>query len=216
VNYSKLIIIASHVPIFVAAGYAARIYRSLEKELKIFSWFLIVSGTVQLVSLLLWWNGINNMPLLHLYAPAGFVLLGCFYNATLRGLIHTRIIIIAIAGFVILSVLNSAFLQPLLTFNSYALTLQCVLMVILSLTASFIFLDRSVVESRGGGLASLNFINAGILIYYSSALLIFYFGDLITHRYSITFSRYAWIAHSFLSMVMYICFIFGLWKRPAK
>jgi hypothetical protein len=216
VTATKLIIIASHAPIFFSAGYAVMICRKLRDELKVFSWFLFISGILQLISLLLWWKGINNLPVLHLYVPAGFVALALFYHAVMKGFIPRSIIPVTAAVFVALSVLNSVFFQPLLTFNSYALTLESVLVIVLSLFTYILLLNKIVAQKKKDDLKSINWINAGIFIYYSTALLIFYFGDLITHSYSRQFNRYAWMLHSFLSVVMYLCFIIGLWKRQKK
>lgn len=215
-SYSSVIIVVSHLPIFFSAGYAAIIYKQLKDELRVFSWFLFASATLQFVSLLLWWNGINNMPLLHVYVPLSFLLLAHFYNSMLRGFIQQPVISITAAVFVLLSVLNSAFIQPVNTFNSYALTLESVLVIILSLSAYRLLLNERIIEAKRVQLKSINLINAGLLIYYSTTLLIFYFGNLITHGYSKTFNRYTWIAHSLLSVIMYTLFISGLWKRQKK
>jgi hypothetical protein len=216
VSYSSIIIIASHLPIFFSAVYAAMIYRQLENELKVFSWFLFASAVLQLVSLVLWWQGISNMPVLHVYVPVSFLLLAWFYHTMLHGFLQKPVIAVAAFVFVVLSVLNSVYIQPVTTFNSYALTLESVLVIILSLSAYLLLLDARIIEAKRAQLKSINRINAGLLIYYSASLLIFYFGNLITHGYSKTFNRYTWIAHSFLSVMMYTLFITGLWKRQKK
>lgn len=215
-RYSSVIIIASHLPIFFSAVYAAIIYRQLQHELKVFSWFLFTSAVLQFVSLVLWWQGMNNMPVLHVYVPLSFLLLAWFYHTMLRGFLQKPVIVIVACVFVFLSILNSIYVQPLLTFNSYALTLESVLVIILSLSAYLLLLDERIIVAKRAQLKSINRINAGLLIYYSASLLIFYFGNLIAHGYSKTFNRYTWIAHSFLSVMMYTLFITGLWKRQKK
>lgn len=156
------------------------------------------------------------MPVLHVYVPLSFLLLAWFYNTMLRDFIQKPAISIAAAVFLLLSVLNSVYIQPIHTFNSYALTLESILVIILSLSTYLLLLDERIIEAKRGQLKSINRINAGLLIYYSTTLLIFYFGNLITHGYSKTFNRYTWIAHSFLSVIMYTLFISGLWKRQKK
>lgn len=215
-DLARFIIIFSHVPIFAAALYALVIYRRLTNELKAFSWYLFTMGIIQLVSLILWTCHINNLPILHIYVPLSFLLLCRFYYVLFKGLINVQIIIWCAVIFTLLSIANSVFLQHLFIFNSYALTLHSVLVIILSITASGAFLNKELISRFRARLPGLNLINGGILIYHSSALLIFYFGNLITHRYSVLVNKYTWIAHSFLSVVMYLCFIFGLWKRERK
>lgn len=156
------------------------------------------------------------MPLLHVYVIVSFVSLAWYYNSLMKDFIHRYVIIIAAGLFCLLSLLNSLFVQPVFSFNSYALTLESALLIILSLSAYILLLKKIVAEKKKGEIKSLNWINSGVFIYYSSTLLIFYFGDLITHSYSRSFNRYTWVLHSFLSIVMYTCFIIGLWKRQAK
>ena len=213
---SKLIIIASHVPIFFAAGYALVIYRQLRHELKVFSWFLFLTGILQLISLLLWMKGINNLPLLHLYVLTSFVSLALFYDAIMKGFIHRQVIRITIVLFVLASLLNSIFIQKIHTFNSYALTLESVLLIVLSLSTYILLLNKIIAEKKKEEIKSINWINSGVFVYYSTTFLIFYFGDLITHSYSREFNRYTWVLHSFLSVIMYTCLITGLWKRQLK
>jgi hypothetical protein len=61
---------------------------------------------------------------------------------------------------------------------------------------------------------TLNWINSGIFIYYSSSLLIFYFSDAMARVLPIYLNQNIWILHSLFSMIMYSCFIVALWKRP--
>jgi hypothetical protein len=77
-----------------------------------------------------------------------------------------------------------------------------------------LLLNDTVKERRKQDIPSLHWINSGLFIYYSSNLLIFYFGALITHALSKQLNRYTWMLHSFFSIVMYTCFFIGLWKRP--
>jgi hypothetical protein len=213
VNLPEIIIVASHVPILIAVGYAAARYRRFGSELRVFSWFLFLSGVIQFVSLFFWFHHWNNMPLLHLYVAAGFVCLAWFYRTVLGGWINAGIIWLATALFLLFSVANSLFIQPVLTFNSNALTVESVLVVILTLFTFLFLLNDSVRETGGHEVKSLGWINSGLFIYYTSSLLIFYFGATIMQRFSVNLSQYAWIYHSFFSVVMYTCFSIGLWRR---
>ncbi|MBL0911575.1 MAG: hypothetical protein IBJ09_04320 [Bacteroidia bacterium] len=213
---SKVIIIGSHFPILLTAVYAAFCYRRLDRELRLFSLFVFFSAIVQGISLLLWFRSINNLPLLHVYTALGFMLLALFYRELLRNFIDKRIIEAAALLFLLFSIANTLFLQPLSTFNSYALSAESVLVVILSLFTYMLLLDNTVKEQRRAQISSLHWINSGLFVYYSSNLIIFYFGDLITHSFPKDLNRYTWILHSFFSVVMYICFFTGLWKRPKR
>jgi hypothetical protein len=203
------IIIVSHLPIAISALYALFIYRQLAPELKIFSFFLFFSAVVQLSALALALNRINNLPLLHIYVAAGFLLLAIFYKKILNGFIQGRLIWIITIAFLVYTILNSIFIEPVRTFNSSALTVESILIVILSLFTFIVLLNDIARERRSSLIRSINWINSGLFIYYSSSLLIFY----LTNNFSFSFNRYIWILHSFFSMVMYACFYIGLWKR---
>jgi len=154
------------------------------------------------------------MPLLHVYVGFGFPMLAVFYKKVLEGFISGAVIYSIAIVFFLLSVLNSVFLQSVLTFNSYALTLKSVLLIIFSLTTYILLLNETVKEQRKSLVSTINWINSGIFIYYVSNLLIFYFSGYFSRYFSLKFNLYTWVVHSFFSMVMYTFFFIGLWKRP--
>jgi hypothetical protein len=214
VNFSKYIIIISHLPLLITFGYALITFGKQQKILKVFSCFLFLSYVIQFASLLFWFNGMNNMPLLHAYVGTGFLLLSLFYKKVLEGFI-SAVLIYSIAGvFFILTLLNSLFVQSVYTFNSYALTLESVLLIIFSLTTYILLLDKTVKEKRKSMVSSINWINSGIFMYYVSNLLIFYFSGYFKKYFSREFNHYTWVLHAFFSVVMYTFFFIGLWKRP--
>lgn len=213
-DLSKYIIIISHLPILITSCYALITFRKQEAILKVFSCFIFLSYLIQFASLLFWFNRMNNMPLLHLYVGIGFLMLAVFYKNVLEGFISGSVIYTVAAVFFILTALNSLFLQSVYTFNSYALTLESVLLIIFSLTTYILLLDKTVKEKRKSMVSSLNWINSGIFIYYVSNLLIFYFSGYFSRYFSREFNRYTWVVHSFFSVVMYTFFFIGLWKRP--
>jgi hypothetical protein len=209
---TESIIIASHIPIAVSAVYALAVYKQLGPELKVFSFFLFFSAVIQLSALGLALNRINNLPLLHIYVAAGFFLLTIFYKKILNGFIHPRIIWGIGISFLVYTVLNTLFFEPIRTFNSMALTVESILVVILSLVTFIVLLNDIARERRSSIIKSINWINSGLFIYYSSSLLIFYF----TRNFPLSINQYTWILHSFLSIAMYSCFYIGLWKRQRR
>ncbi|MEZ2440432.1 hypothetical protein AB6805_01825 [Chitinophaga sp. RCC_12] len=211
-SFSETIILLSHVPVLLTVVYAALHYSKLPRELKVFSWFIFLSGVIQFTSLAFWFVSKNNMPLLHIYVAAGFLCLAWFYNTLLNGFIDARIIWSIAILFLLFTTINSLFIQPVHTFNSIALTVEAILIVILALFTYRFFLSDIVKETSGRNISSLNWINSGLFIYYSSSILIFYFGAVIT-AFSRSLNLYTWIFHSFFSIVMYTCFFIGLWKR---
>jgi hypothetical protein len=202
------------VPTLAMALYAAIIYRKLPGELKLFSWFVFLSGIIEAVSRIYWVYGKNNMPLLHIYVAVGFVCLALFYQRILKGVINRNLITIVLVLFLIFTIINSLFIQPVYTFNSYALTVEGIIIVVLSLSTYIFMMDSIVKQNRGGIVKSLDWINTGLFMYYASSLLIFHYGNFITLFAPSYLVEYTWILHAFFSCIMYCCFFVGIWNRP--
>lgn len=212
-NFSKAIVLLSDIPVLATVVYAALLYNTFSKPLKVFSVFLFLSGIIQFITLFLWFMGKNNMPLLHLYVAAGFPCLVWFYQTILGNFISVRIMWVTAAGFLVFTIINSLFVQDIFRFNSNALTVESILIIILALFTFIFFLNDTMKETGIKDIKSLTWINSGLFIYHLSCLLIFYFGDTIIFRLSEELSRLTWVFHAFFSIVMYTCFFIGLWKR---
>ena len=206
---TESIIIVSHLPILISAIYALRLFKKLGPVLQLFSLFLFLSALIQLTALTLALNRINNLPLLHIYVAAGFLLLALFYKKVLTNFIHSGIIWTITIAFLIYTVLNSIFIESFFTFNSTALAVESVLIVILSLSTYMVLMNDIVKEQRSSIIKSLSWINSGLFIYYCSSLIIFY----LTRSFPKSINNYTWILHSVFSIIMYICFIVGLSRR---
>lgn len=213
-NFAKSVIVFSFFPVFAAAVYAAIIFRQLGKKLKLFSIFLFLSAAVQLVSGIMWWNKINNMPLLHLYVAGGFVCIVLFYREVFRGVLHPRIMLLVGGAFLLFALFNAFPVEMLFRFNSKALTVESVLVIIFALSTFMLLLNEQSEEIFIPERKILNWINSGFFIYYSSSLLIFYFSDAMARMLPVYLNQNTWILHSFFSIIMYSCFIIALWKRP--
>jgi hypothetical protein len=153
------------------------------------------------------------MPLLHIYVAAGFPLLVRFYKTVLGNSISSKLLWTVVILFLVFTAINSLYVQDIFRFNSNALVLESVLIIILALFTFIFFLNSTIREAGIHDIKSLTWINSGLFVYYLSCLLIFYFGDTILFCFSKDASRLTWIFHAFFSMTMYTCFLIGLWKR---
>ncbi len=204
------------VPVLITAVYNAFVFKRLVNELKIFSFFIFLSGLTELVSKVLWFQKINNFPLLHFYVAAGFLIICWFYSSVLQEFVSKKIIWGGAALFTVLTVVNSIFYQSIYSFNSNALVVQSILIIILSLSTFILFLNDIVRDKRPSLIKSLNWINSGLFIYYLSSLLIFYFSNFFTENFPVLLNQYTWALHMLFSTTMYACFFIGLWKNPQK
>lgn len=203
----------SFVPTVVVATYAAFVYKKLPPQLKIFTWFILLSGIIEATSRILWFNGKNNMPLLHIYVAAGFLCLSYFYRYLLKDFVNPKIIWMMQIVFTVFTIINSVFIQNVFTFNSYALTVESVILVIFSLTTYLLMMNDVVKKNHAKIRKSVDWLNSGVFIYYASSLLIFHFGNLITVLSPSALVDYTWVLHAIFSIVMYCCFFVGLWNR---
>jgi hypothetical protein len=203
------------IPVYIVIGYAFFVFKNLKGELRIFAWFLFLSGIIQAISHVLWFNSKNNLPLLAIYIVAGYGCLAWFYVNVMKGFINPKIIWGSAIGLAIFTIANSVFFQGIFIFPSNSLSVECVLVIILSLSTYIFLLDDMVKKKKAHLVASLNWINAGLFIYYTSNLLLFYFGEFFMKFY-VELNRYTWTLHTFFLIVMYSCFFVGLWKRPSS
>lgn len=209
----KATMLLCNVPIFASMVFVLYNYKKLSEELKVFSWFIVVSAIVQCIGLTLWHYSINNLFLNHFFVPIGTVCITVFYNKLFGAFLNSRVVWIILVVFLLLTIANSLFLQPIDSFNSYALTMQCVLVVIFSLATFLLLVNYGGQLSQHINIKSINWINSGLFIYYSSALILFYLGNTIISAFAKEANRYVWMLHSFFYFIMTGCFFIGLWKH---
>ncbi|OCX52144.1 hypothetical protein BEL04_11670 [Mucilaginibacter sp. PPCGB 2223] len=212
-SITKAILIASDIPVLLVFFFMIARYRYLENTLKVFWWFIMCSAIVQIIALVLWLLQKNNLPLLHFYVPVGFALLVWYYKMVLAKLITKRVINAVILLFVCFSIVNSIFFQGIFIFNSNALTVESILLIILSIFTFIVLLNQEMHAIPQSVKQSLSWINSGVLIYYASTLLLFYFANYCARHYSVNINTYDWLFHSAASITMYICFFVGIWKQ---
>ncbi len=203
----------------VIAIYAAVNFRKLPGELKKLSWYIFLSAFTEIISRLYALYFGNNMPLLHLYVPGSFFCLALFYQKVLEGFIDKRIIIGILVAFLLFTFVNSIFVQNIYSYDSNGLMVESILVVILSISTFMVMMDDVVKKKRSLLSKSLNWVNSGLFIYYTSSLIIFhfaglFFSDLSFKIFSVTFQFQTWGLHAFFLLIMYSCFFVGLWHRP--
>lgn len=208
-----IISLITKIPLIIALLLAIKNYFRFSIELKVISWYIFLSVVIQFLSQYLAYQKIHNLYLLHIFVPASFICFSIFYQKVFASFLNRTILWWILGLFIIFSIVNSLYWQTIETFNSYALSLESVLLIIYSLSLFALLLNESVREEKKAILSSIRWINSGILIYYTSGLLIFYFGDLLTHFSKERF-EISWLFHSIIYIVQFICISIGLWKYP--
>ena len=204
----------SNLPIFATSLVALWKYRELLGELKMLIGYFHFSSLIQFVSMLLWLNSKNNMPLLHIYVPIGTGLLLAYYQETLDMYLRGKLLHWIGVAFAVVCIANTLFVQDLYSFCSNTLTIQCILLAIVSI-AIFILLLNPMVKKSDRSMKTLSWINSGVLVYFSSCLILFYFGDMLVELATLEF-RFNWVLHAIFISVFYGFNMMGLWTYLRK
>lgn len=213
---TKLILIVLHLPVIASMIYALAAKTREGNNVKLLKLFLITTGVLQLVSLGCWLLNINNLPVLHLLVPLRFVLIILIYRNILNGYIRTWVLYLLVTGFVLYSVINTLWTEPWNTFNAQAMTIESVILVILSLSTYMFLMDKQMTKHLGDDLLPSEWINAGVFLYYTSSLLLMYFGEYIIRELNPQLNRYTWIMHGIFCIIMYYCFWRALWNYRTR
>ena len=183
---------------------------SSEKRAKVkyLVFLLAISLVVQLVAKYLRIKGVNNLALLHAYTLLEFLCISYLYRTIIPdfGSLEKwfRPFLITVAGLI---VLNSAFIQPLHTYNSIAKTITQVAYMVY---AVLFFFRRMQEDLPAGSKDGLAFINASFLMYYAGSLFIFMFSNVI--RALDEQHTVFWMVNVLLYMLFQMLIFIGLWR----
>ncbi|UTW65260.1 hypothetical protein KFE94_11375 [bacterium SCSIO 12643] len=201
--------------LILAVIYVIYYYSKFKGAFKYISWFILFSLVIQLPSSIMGRYGISNLFFLHIYVPISYILFVLFYKEVFKGFINKTIMLLSLWLFILFSIVNTIFWQDIDSFNTYALSIESLLIIIFSLSLFIFLLNETVREEKKGFVSSLIWVNSGLFIYHTSGLLLFFFAEILT-KYSITEFQISWLFHSLIYLIFYICIIIGLWKYPKK
>ncbi len=208
---SKIIINVSYLILFIQLIsiilFVSRFER-FSKSLYIFIGFVTFSFIVTSISLFMWHQGANNLPLLHLYTLGEFLLLSWFYREIIgRREFPVHIFRWFVILVTILIILNSIILQPLSQFNTYAKTMVQVVLIAYSILYFYYLTnhtDNEVVEQK-----ALRLINSALIVYYSGSLFIFMFSNyFIENDDNLIF----WVFNSLLNFIFQLLVLIAIWR----
>lgn len=202
IRYSSLIVL---LPLLII------LYRRqwLDLPFKAITCFIVLANVVQGLASLMNAYHLNNLWLLHYYTVLEFSFIVWFYGIILQGFVPSKAIWAIGVGFGILSLLNSIYLQPLSEFNTYARSLEGILVILLALAWYF----RTLTEMKVKRLQDepLFWVNSGFLLYFSGSVLLFAVSNyLLSLNHSL--NLYIWAFHGIFSVLLYLFVSIGVWK----
>lgn len=190
------------IPVFIAIFN----YQALPKPFKIIFWFLIFSGTLNLVNLIAIKHGYNSITLINIYTIFEFIFLALFYSEFFEKP-GRRVIAVLMAVFTIICVINYFFIQNKIEFNTYTRPLGAIMLIVFSM----LFILKQTNDEESWTDNKYNWINAGILLYYASCLFMFIFSNYLLSA-SQAVNRLVWTIHDTILIFEYILFAVGFNK----
>ena len=116
--------------------------------------------------------------------------------------------------FLILTLLNAFFVQPIYNFNTYGRGLESLILVVISI---YYLTSKIGQEALPHDQEKVMFwINTSVLLYFPLNMVFFTMNDYLLSNYSIAFNNSLWDIHAILSIAQYILFtiaIYTEWKR---
>jgi hypothetical protein len=153
---------------------------------------------------------LNNLPVLHIYTPLEYTLIGWFYLEVLKNYIPSKWINGSIVVFLIFSLINSLLIQDMWSFNTNSRSLEAVMIIVLSLISFHRILTELKVKRLD--IYPEFWINTGYLLYFSGAFFLFIMSNFILDRGK-TLNLMMWTVHAGLSSMLYLLLGIGLWMH---
>jgi hypothetical protein len=186
-------------------------YRHINKPLTTIFLYLLFAGLVNACASVLAFRHINNLPLLHVYTIIEFLFLGIFFYQFIEQQKVRKLILGSILLFPVFGVVNFSFIQNLHAFNSYARSVEAVLLIVFSVI--FFYTQTSDKPDHRWHMQPETWIVTGILIYFSSALVQFSFSNIVSNLVSRNTKLFIWAIHATLVLIMYLLFAVGFAKN---
>ncbi len=187
-------------------------FRELEPALRIITGYLLLSVSCSIAGTVLASQNINNMPVGHIYTFLELILLSAFFLAVFKYKLFRYLLVLLSLGLLIFLAVNTLLPGKIYHFSNYGKSLEALLMILFAAGYFISALDHTGPKATKSNPA-LTDINAGLLLYFSSSLILFIINT-IDLRY-VTISIIVWDMHASFLLLMFILFSRALWKYKA-
>lgn len=155
----------------------------------------------------------NNLPFFHIYTVIEFFIISWFYWLVFKDYFSKLLIPIVFFTFFIFSLIDSFIFHNVFTFNSYAKSLECIIIVVLSVL--YLYKTFNEFQEKDPSDTPVFWINAGFLFYFSGCLFLFTFSNYMLTQVK-SMAIVTWALHAFFMILMYILIAVGLWRTKIK
>ncbi|WP_133574846.1 hypothetical protein [Pedobacter metabolipauper] len=161
------------------------------------------AGVINVIASVLAFNGINNMPVLHLYTILELVLVLRFFSIVITG----KKAVWSIYGikwlFPVFCIINFICFESVFMFNSYTRAFEAIIIIIFCMIYFKEVLDSSPNVFRS---YSVTLAVVGFLIYFSGSFFHFTFSNYISYLVKYELKMIIWNIHATLVLIMYSLF----------
>ncbi|WP_374950429.1 hypothetical protein [Mucilaginibacter sp.] len=196
--------------VLIPAFFGIKYYKSLTNPFRIIFWFVIFSGLVNAINLMMMFVlYMQTLVVLHFYTIFEFIFISmfyrCFQNKAGRNVINALMVI-----FALLCLINFVFFQKITSFNTYTRTTGAIIIIGYCVQYFFKQSERDIDSNWASN--GLNWLNAGILIYYASGIFFFMTNNYLMLHKSSFITDLLWSIIDTMLLVEYILFAIGFYK----
>jgi small-conductance mechanosensitive channel len=184
-------------------------YQTLPIESRILFWYLLTDAVVNIISSVLVSFHFSNTPLYHIATIIETEIILYFFFVVFQQTTTRKFIKLSMLFFPVLGIFNTFLLQHIFEFNSYTLSLQSLIIIALCFLYWWNTEDDN---SKSWSAMPLNWILSGLLIYFSSAFILFTFSNAAIAYLSVKNFIIVWNIHATLSILMYMLITIGFTK----
>lgn len=186
--------------------------RFIAEELRYIVGLLALSILAETVMYMLVKNGVrNNLFIVHIYTVFHFNIIALFYFSYFGYFYPRSLVPSLMVLFTVFAVVNTLFFQNLTEFNTNALGLESILVIILSILCYYKMITELV--SKEPEKKPVFWINTGFLFYFAGNIVLFTLSNVLLKENK-DFNYLSWGLHSLLLVLLYISIGIGLWFSP--
>lgn len=174
---------------------------------------LLVAVIISYSAYILYQNQTNNMYLLHIYTVLEYTLWSMFYYQLFKNKVVKKVIVGMLIIFVLFSITNTIYWQPLEIYNSYSRSVEGAFLLCFAIAWFYkVFVDSKIIKLESH---PIFWINSAVLVYFSGSFLLFISNNFLMKLSDQEFFE-AWALHGLFLIIHYLFISIGIWLIKRK
>lgn len=193
--------VSEMLPAVAAWKFAGR-----KQAFTILTWLFSISAPIKIITLILARNNIHNLEWFHFLAMWEGCMLFAFYSKVL----FSRVVWWGVAAIILIDSLDTLLLEPITTFNSFAWSVNTLILLCLGLLTFYkLYTSSQLIAPEED---PMFIINSGWMIYFAGALFTYALGSKILFSTTLDFFAESWIIVSFSNTIKNAVVCYGLYR----